>query len=101
MVRVPFDISFTSKSKRGAPTINYGPIAYYTRGLPFPSEKLKVLRPDRVRYVEITGKHDVSPHVDVGQTVALNCYFQAGNAFIECRWNDNPKVTDTKGIWTG
>jgi hypothetical protein len=85
--KLPIDSSFTSKARRGAPCITYGAINYYhVLGLPFPFRYLKVLQPDTVRYVEISGPEQVSPHRDHTTVTALNCYFQAGGAITHF-WN--------------
>lgn len=77
--KIPIDIEFTKKSKRGAHVITYGAISYYrVLGLPFPADKLLILRPDAVRYVEITGQNQVNPHIDHSTITSLNCYFEAG-----------------------
>jgi hypothetical protein len=79
--KIPIDISFTSRAKKGSMTIQYGAISYYhVLGFPFPFDKLKILRPNSIRFVEIVGNNQVNPHVDHSITTALNCYFVAGGA---------------------
>jgi hypothetical protein len=79
--KIPLDISFVSKAKKGKHFISYGAIAYHrVLGMPFEYRYLKELMPDSVRYVEIVGDAQVSPHRDHVTKTALNCYFESGDA---------------------
>lgn len=77
-LKVPLDISFTAKARRGEMTVQYGAIAYYkVKGLPCPYHILYALRPDTVRYVEVTGDTALRPHRDHSGKTVLNCYFES------------------------
>ena len=92
-IKIPLDIAFTSRAKKGSHVITYGAISYYrVLGYPFPFEYLKVLQPDAVRYVEITGDDQVSPHRDHTTVTSLNCYFQTGGATTHF-WNEKKDAT--------
>jgi len=73
--------------RKGAHFMTYGAISYYrVLGKPPPLEHLRVLLPDAIRYVEIIGNDQVSPHRDHTTITALNCYFQSGDATTNF-WN--------------
>lgn len=94
--KINFDFPFAVKSKRGAFTTNYGPIAYYKlAGQPVPFSVLKAWRPDSVRWVEIDGDGIAGPHRDHGLITTLNCYLKT-NDEITHFWEPKPGVLGTK-----
>lgn len=83
--KLDLDLDFTQlveEQLRGSPTKAYGKIFYHKLSvLPATLQPLvERLRPDKVRWVNISGTPWVRPHVDHGLTAAINIYVQAGGA---------------------
>lgn len=88
--KIPIDIGFTKSAGRGRYVVRYGAIWYFTvTGSVLTPEQQSILAPDNIRFVEIIGPNQVSPHRDHSTTTALNCYFKAGGA-ITHYWNVKP-----------
>lgn len=81
--KIPLSTGWINKCRRGEFTTSYGSIMYYKIIGAIPPDLVKILRPDSMRYVEITSKWPVTPHRDHGVLTNLNLYISAGSAFTQ------------------
>lgn len=97
--KIDLDISFTAQSRKGEPTVSYGPIHYYrVLGRPFRFDLLQKWKPSSVLWVEITGPALALPHRDKGIITSLNCYFEAADTTTHF-WT--PKADIQRAVYEG